>query len=138
MLERLDLGSFISGISGISGVMSIIFGFQLIINGVVADLSPHGTGSGLKRTRALATQAVRCRSCLICSRPALECSLCLVMVGRRFWRISLETRKVISALFFTFFGLQALFSSLISLVFQREYRRRSAKGAEMPGKDGFE
>ena len=125
----LDLHSFIFG------VMSLMAGFQLIINGVVIDMYAirHKLKMDDPVARAFSPKVIKALLATGVLSFLLGAVLSLASVwswGVEGFGAYLDTRKVISALFFTFFGLQAVFSSLISLVFQREYGRHSVNSGK--------
>ncbi len=131
----LDVHSFIFG------VMSLMLGFQLMINGVVTDL--YAIRYKLKKddpvARAFTPRVLKA----LLAAGAVSFAFGVALSAASVWGWAsegfgayLDTRKVISALFFTFFGVQAVFSSLISLVFQREYGRQSMIRLDGAGVDG--
>ncbi len=116
-------------------------GFQLIINGVITDLYAirHKLKMDDKVARSLTPKVLKTLLAAGAVSFLLGVGLSLASVwawGREGYGAYLDTRGVISALFFTFFGLQAVFSSLISLVFQREYRRQQVSSGPLPAGKG--
>jgi len=131
----LDLHSFIFG------VMSLMVGFQMIINGVITDLYAirHKLKMDDKVARALTPKVLKALLAAGAVSFLLGVGLSLASAwawAREGFGAYLDTRGVISALFFTFFGLQVVFSSLISLVFQREYRRQQVSSGPHPAGKG--
>jgi glycosyltransferase involved in cell wall biosynthesis len=122
----LDIHSFIFG------VMSLMVGFQMMVNGIVIDL--YAIRHKLKKDDSLARAFTPKRIKSVIGAATISFVFGVILSLASVWSWGSEgfgayfdTRKVISALFFTFFGLQGIFSGLISLVFQREYARQSSE-----------
>jgi len=121
---RLDIHSFIFG------VMSFIIGFQLMINGIIVDLYAirHKFKKEDRLVKALNLRTLKYLLCagvvsfIIGAGISVDSVISWVKQGFGYY---FETRKVITALFFTFFGLQMIFSALAGYIFVREYLKKS-------------